>query len=211
MALSHAQIWSALDALARRFGLSPSALARLAGLDPTSFNKSKRMSGDSPPRPRWPSTESLAKVLAATGVGFAEFAAMADPRSVPKPRGLPLIGLAQAAEPGLFDEAGFPVGEGWDEMEAPWSGEGLYALEINGDDLAPFYRPGDRIVVDPSADPRRGDRVVLKTADGEVFAAELARLTSTRVELRSPDPGGAGRTLDRRKVLWIARIVWASQ
>ncbi|ODN69108.1 hypothetical protein A6302_03579 [Methylobrevis pamukkalensis] len=65
--LSHDQIWSAVDALAARFGLSPSALARKAGLDPTTFNKSKRFAGDG--RPRWPSTESLAKVLEATAPG----------------------------------------------------------------------------------------------------------------------------------------------
>ena len=43
--LSHQEIWKALDALAERFDLTPSALARLAGLDPTSFNRSKRTSG----------------------------------------------------------------------------------------------------------------------------------------------------------------------
>ena len=53
--LTHAQIWTALDRLAERAGLSPSGLARKAGLDPTTFNKSKRITGDG--RERWPSTE----------------------------------------------------------------------------------------------------------------------------------------------------------
>lgn len=213
MALSHAQVWSAIDALAQRFGMSASGLAKAAGLDATSFNKSKRISGDSPPRPRWPSTESVAKVLAATGVGFAEFAALADPKGAPRPRGVPLIGLAQAGEQGFFDDAGFPVGEGWDEVEAPATGgrEGRYALEISGDSMAPLYRVGDRIVVDPTAEPRRGDRVVLKTRDGEVMAKEIARLTAAKVELRSLNPDYPDRKLDRKDVLWIARIVWASQ
>ena len=84
--LSHAQVWAGLDALAGRFDMSASALAKLAGLDPTSFNRSKRLSADTPPRPRWPSTESLSKVLAATGVGFAEFAALASGAPPRRPR-----------------------------------------------------------------------------------------------------------------------------
>jgi hypothetical protein len=46
MPLSHAKLWKAVDNLARREGLSPSGLAKRAGLDAP---------GD-PPRPRWPST-----------------------------------------------------------------------------------------------------------------------------------------------------------
>jgi phage repressor protein C with HTH and peptisase S24 domain len=42
--LTHAQIWSALDRLAERKGISASALAKRAGLDPTTFNRSKRIS-----------------------------------------------------------------------------------------------------------------------------------------------------------------------
>ena len=64
--LTHAQIWTALDRLAARADLSPSGLAKRSGLDPTTFNKSKRITPDG--RARWPSTESVAKALAATGV-----------------------------------------------------------------------------------------------------------------------------------------------
>ena len=211
MALSHAQIWSALDQLAARCHMSASGLAKAAGLDPTSFNKSKRISGDSPPRPRWPSTESVAKVLAATGTSFADFAQLAEPAQA-RGRSVPLLGLAQAGAEGFFDDAGFPVGHGWDEVELPAIGrEGVYALEISGDSMAPLYRAGDRIVVDPATEPRRGDRVVLKTRDGEVMAKELSRLTGAKVELRSLNPAYPDRTLDRKDVLWMARIIWASQ
>jgi hypothetical protein len=53
--LTHGQVWAALDRLAERAGLSPSGLARRPGLDPTTFNKSKRITPDG--RERWPSTE----------------------------------------------------------------------------------------------------------------------------------------------------------
>ena len=75
--LSHDQIWGAIDRLAERHELTPSGLARRAGLDPTSFNKSKRLSADG--RLRWPSTESIAKVLDATGASVEQFLAFLQP------------------------------------------------------------------------------------------------------------------------------------
>lgn len=210
---SHTQIWTAIDQLAARFDMTTSALARVAGLDPTSFNRSKRFSPEPDMRPRWPSTESLSKVLDATGVTFSEFAAMAEDGRAAPPRGVPLIGFAQAGDDGYFDDAGFPVGEGWDQIEFPGlAKDGVYALEISGDSMAPVYREGDQVVVDPtSGEPRRGDRVVVKTVDGEVLAKEVARITTRAVELKSLNPDYPGRTLDRKDIAWIARILWASQ
>ena len=208
--LSHTEIWTAIDALAKRFDMSPSAMAKMAGLDPTSFNRSKRGDGDT--RPRWPSTESLAKVLEATGVGFSEFAALTERVRPPSPRVVPLIGFAQAGADGVFDETGAPIGSSWDEIDFPGSGEdGVYALEIAGDALAPVFRDGDRILVSPSVAPRRGDRVVVKTAGGELLVKELARVTARSVELASLTRDGQDRTLDLGEVVWIARILWASQ
>lgn len=211
-ALSHAEIWTAIDALAKRFDMSPSAMAKMAGLDPTSFNRSKRMSADAEARPRWPSTESLAKVLEATGVGFSEFAALTESAKRPPARGVPLLGFAQAGSDGFFDDAGFPAGQGWDEIAFPGLQEdGVYALEISGDSMIPVFRDGDRILVSPSIEPRRGDRVVVKTHAGEVMAKELARVTARTIELTSLNRDYGDRVLERGEVAWIARILWASQ
>lgn len=73
---THDQIWQGLDRLAKSRGFSPSGLAKCAGLDPTSFNKSKRVSPDG--KPRWPSTESLSKVLAVTNSTMSDFTAFID-------------------------------------------------------------------------------------------------------------------------------------
>ena len=208
--LDHQEIWAAIDKLAARLGTSPSGLARLAGLDPTSFNRSKR-AGEGEGRPRWLSTESLAKVLTATGVSFAEFAKLAEGEGAAA-KGVPLLGFAQAGSDGFFDGAGFPVGEGWEEVAFPgMAEEGCYALEVTGDSMAPVYRDGDRIVVVPVSEPRRGDRVVIKTAEGEVLAKEVARITARTIELASLNPAYEPRTVDRTHIAWIARIIWASQ
>ena len=207
--LTHKQIWNAIDALAARYGLSPSGLAKLAGLDPTTFNKSKR--GVAIGKLRWPSTESLSKVLTATGASLDEFVGLVDGARA-RSRMVPLIGLAQAGSKGYFDDAGFPAGNGWEEIAFPeLADEHAYALEIAGNSMQPVYRDGDRIVVSPSTNPRRGDRVVVKTRDGEVMAKELKRKTTKSLELKSLNPEHPDRMLASEDVIWVARIVWASQ
>jgi phage repressor protein C with HTH and peptisase S24 domain len=208
--LTHAQIWSALDRLAARAGLSPSGLAKRSGLDPTTFNKSKRVTPEG--RPRWPSTESVAKALAATGVTIDTFVQLIEDSGRMPVQAVPLIGLAEAGSGGYFDDGGFPVGKGWDEIAFPaLKDEHAYALEISGDSMTPAYRDGDVIVVSPAAPIRRGDRVVVKTNDDEVMVKELKRRTSKTIELRSLNPAHKERSLAARDVLWMARIVWASQ
>jgi phage repressor protein C with HTH and peptisase S24 domain len=207
--LTHAQIWAALDRLAARAGLSASGLAKRAGLDPTTFNKSKRMTPEG--RPRWPSTESVAKSLVATNTTIDQFVSLVTGGKRPT-QGVPLIGLARAGAGGFFDDAGFPVGKGWDEVSFPGIDDPhVYALEISGDSMEPAYRAGTIIVVSPGAPVRRGDRVVVRTRDGEVMAKELKRKTTKTLELRSLNPDHAERTLALEDVQWIARIVWASQ
>jgi phage repressor protein C with HTH and peptisase S24 domain len=77
--LDHASVWAAIDRLAAAHGLRPSGLAMRAGLDPTSFNRSKRFSPDG--KPRWPSMESVAKALNATGTTLSEFARFVEDKS----------------------------------------------------------------------------------------------------------------------------------
>jgi phage repressor protein C with HTH and peptisase S24 domain len=207
--LSHDQIWGALDRMAERAGLSPSGLAKKAGLDATTFNKSKRITNDG--RERWPSTESVSKALAAANVSIDRFVQLIDGVS-PSVQTVPLLGFAQAGAGGYFDDGGFPAGKGWDEVGLPAvNDEHAYALEISGDSMKPAFRDGDIIVVSPGAQIRKGDRVVVKTTDGEVMVKELKRRTTKLLELASLNPNHVDRTIPAADVEWIARIVWASQ
>src|ERR1700712_5702421 len=175
--LTHDQIWGAMDRLAERSGLSPSGLAKASGLDPTTFNKSKRITIEDPPR-----------VV----------------------QSVPLLGFAQAGAGGYFTDGGFPAGKGWDEVGLPSvNDEHAYALEIAGDSMKPAYRDGDVIVVSPGSPIRRGDRVVVKTSDGEVMVWK-PRPPKT-LDLSSLNPNHVARTRAASDVEWIARIVWASQ
>src|SRR3954465_7058161 len=201
--LTHSQIWTALDRLAARAKLSPSGLAKRSGLDPTTFNKSKRITPAG--SARWPSTESVAKALAATSVSVESFVSLIG-ESNGAAQAIPLIGFAEAGASGYFDDAGFPVGKGWDEIAFPGvTDERTYALEISGDAMLPAYRDGDVIIVSPAAPVRRGDRVVVKTASGEIMVKELKRQTAKQIELRSLSADHPERTLSLDDVDWIAR------
>jgi phage repressor protein C with HTH and peptisase S24 domain len=201
--LNHESVWKAIDALAQRYDMSASGLAKKAGLDPTSFNKSKRTSADG--RPRWPSTESLAKIIEATGASFNEFMGLISPMKPRAPEtkayknfSAPLLGFAEAGAGGYFDDAGFPVGEGWDRVEMPAGGtDGIFALKISGQSMMPLYRDGDTVVV--------------RTKNGEVMAKVLKRKSAEVIELKSLNPEHEDRQFSPADVEWMARIIWASQ
>ena len=211
--ITHDGIWSAIDRLATSFGYSTSGLAKRAGLDATAFNRSKRFGPDG--KPRWPSTESISRILAATGATMSDFLGLSgddiSQKNIPT---VPVIGYAQAGTQGFFDDAGYPAGDGWDQIQFPgldhFQGR-VYSLEISGSSMEPLYRAGDRLIVAPGAAVRRGDRVVIKTLEGEVMVKELARQTASRIELKSINPQFDNLSYSMTEISWIARVVWVSQ
>src|ERR1700681_4863086 len=100
--MKHEDIWRAIDALAVENGLSASGLAKKSGLDPTTFNKSKRRTTDG--HERWAGTKSVSKILNATGASLEAFTALItgtralSPSAVQRMvhRRIPLIGAVNA-------------------------------------------------------------------------------------------------------------------
>ncbi|WP_342640632.1 S24 family peptidase [Rhodoligotrophos ferricapiens] len=209
----HDHIWSAIDELAARSNMSTSGLAKCSGLDPTTFNKSKRFTADG--RPRWPTTESVAKILRATGSNIVEFAMLVNGHSgcaSPNSSIIPLIGLAQVESSGYFDTKGLPSGSHWDALAFPGlSDQRVYALEINGSEYDPIYRDGDVIIISPTASLRRGDRMLYRQQDGKVFIRTLYRQTARVLETTPLDGSGDPTSTPLETIEWTARIVWTSQ
>jgi phage repressor protein C with HTH and peptisase S24 domain len=208
----HKQVWNAIDTIADRYGFSASGLAKKSGLDPTSFNPSKRHGPDG--RPRWPTMESIARVLNASGASVEEFMDLLTGKKGAPPRRkvIPMLGFAKAGKGGFFDDSGFPEGDGWEEIEVPGVTDlQAYALEVTGDSMQPLYREGDTIIVSPGATIRKGDRIVLRHADGQVMAKILHRQTAKTVEVSSFNPAHENKVYDLKDVDWMARIIWASQ
>jgi phage repressor protein C with HTH and peptisase S24 domain len=231
--LQHVDVWRGIDRLAAKYGLSPSGLARRAGLDPTAFNPSKRITREG--RPRWPSTESLSKVLAVTGESFSGFVTLtgapgsgfeATPggnriiaktgQPVPGARALPVVAFSRVAEGDCFDANGRPQGTAWGRISSTLATDpDAYAIEINGHDFDPIYRDGDVVVVSPGAEIRRGDRVLIGTAGAGVQIRRLGRRDTDGLYLEPLAKNGAatnaGQFLAADQVQWLARIIWASQ
>lgn len=210
--LKHDDIWRAIDALASSRGFSPSGLARRAGLDATSFNPSKRVALNG--KPRWPSTESLSKALAAADCSLAEFLGLMGEDG--PARHIPLLPLGKAAEHGAFNDHGAPNHDGWDEIELPGvvselRDPDLYALKVTDDEMLPTYRRGDIMIVSPAARLQRHDRIVARLRDGDITVRELLSLTPDHVELATIDAAPTTSRLEASEVLWMARILWVSQ
>lgn len=208
--LNHERLWAAIDAIAEHNGLSPSALARRAGLSSTAFNRSKRVTADG--RPRWPSTESISKILATTGADLGDLArliigSMADDRVE-----RPCVSFLSVSEP---ERSGFAEDGARPPIDAVYfPGErdaALFAHEVTDDAAAPLYRRGDVLIASTSAPVRKGDRVLVRTTDGEVSI--LRHIARNRRSCTLAAPSGRGRRLRLAcvDVVWIARILWASQ
>jgi phage repressor protein C with HTH and peptisase S24 domain len=210
MILTHADIWRAIDRLAEQQHLSLAALARKAKLSTTIFNPSKRTAANG--RPRWPSTESIAQILTATGTGMDGFLALARAKpGMAPPARLPLIGLAAAEKRDAFDRDGRPSGPAWDEMTLPLINDPrAFALEVTGKEYEPFYQDGDRLILAPEDALRRGDRAAARLDSGKIVLGRFQRESAQKIELR---PFGARHDMAIAKsdVAWLCRIVWASQ
>ncbi|MFE1598480.1 S24 family peptidase [Methylobacterium sp. ID0610] len=205
--LSHERIWLAIDHLAQRHGLTPSGLARRAGLDATSFNRSKRVAPDG--RKRWPSTESLAKILRATGASLDEFLQLIEPRAIAPAPVLPLIGSTALATSRQVGPDGLPALKGWEELDFPDLGtQKCFAIEVEGDGLMPLYHDGSVLVVCAAAPVRRGDRTLACLSDGTLLAGDLRRRTARAAEFAAIAPGEPERMLPAALIAWMARVMW---
>jgi phage repressor protein C with HTH and peptisase S24 domain len=212
--LTHQDIWTGIDRLAASHGYSASGLAIKAGLDPTSFNKSKRISPDG--KLRWPSTESLAKVLAATSCTMTDLTELigADDNAPPS-QGIPLIGLAQASQDGCFDKDGLPKGKSWNITAMPGihlnSPDDLYAIQVNDSSMHPTYRKNDILIISPSVKTRKNDRVIIKTRDGDILIKEVKKKTPDTLALQTLNDENKDHKFDLNNVTWMAKILWVSQ
>jgi phage repressor protein C with HTH and peptisase S24 domain len=62
--MKHSEVWDVIEVFAKAKGRTVSGLAKISGLDATTFNRSKRFTKIG--QERWPSTNSISKILAAT-------------------------------------------------------------------------------------------------------------------------------------------------
>lgn len=209
--LTHEQVWTAIDRLAKKYGMSPSGLARKAGLDPTTFNKSKRITPLG--KPRWPSTESISKILRATGASIEEFIRLLDDSNGNEVHlRLRLLPQRIGEEYSQGAPSSTAVSEDWEELVFPeLSDEDAFAIEVTTPDYQPVYDQGQMIVVSPASERRRGDRVALCTQDGDIKLYRLSRESADFVAVSDLARGEREVRIPRENISWMSRIVWAIQ
>ncbi len=229
--LQHADVWRGIDRLAAKHGLSASGLARRAGLDPTAFNPSKRITREG--RPRWPSTESLSKILTVTGEPFIDFViltgansadtngngaagfdqAIAGGRVIHRNtvRTIPVITLDRLAAGDCFDASGMPIGNEWGHLEFSGANKESFGVEVTGTDFDPIYRDGDTLIATRGTEIRRGDRIIVGTAAGTVLVRKVVRHDADGYYLEAIRQGGQPQFVPQDQVRFTARIQWVSQ
>lgn len=182
----------------------------MAGLDPTTFNKSKRATASG--RLRWPSTESISKILFITETSLAEFMqylsgdAMRDHLLT-----IPSMDEKTALKLKLFDKQGNMVVDDKHKISFPATDhQKLFSFEITSTQFQPHYKQGDTLILDINPEYRRGDRVLLKTKK-YILIGNLKREMANRIVLDSLNDKENDIDIEKSDIEWSGRILWLSQ
>ncbi len=201
---THDDIWRAIDRLAEEKGFSASGLARQAGLDPTAFNRSKRVSPNG--KPRWPSTESLAKILQVTDSSLRDLLNSMDQLSGPEAASIPHLPYALVRSGRLQTEtmpATFTI-----NME---TGHDAFAITIEDERLKPLFRVGSTLIAERNVKMSGDDRILFFSRKDGLKAGILHSLQKRSWSVLLPDQDFREVSFAENDIEWIARILWASQ
>jgi phage repressor protein C with HTH and peptisase S24 domain len=200
---THDDIWSAIDRLAESKGLSASGLARLAGLDPTAFNRSKRISPNG--KPRWPSTESLSRILAVTECTMSELLSLMDQSESDAAKSIPLLSYAHM-------QSGRIAPEKQPQFFRPCLdvNEDCFAVPIGDNSLSPLFRNGATLIIDPSAKIKAGDRVLLFSKQDGIKGGIVHAGPKKSWSIQLPETGFEAQSFGENDIEWIMRVMWSS-
>lgn len=206
--MKYENVWDAVDKLAKKHGLSPSGLAKLAGLDATTFNKSKRIRPDG--KKRWPSLDSINRLLEIFNITFEQFYALSSCSEDKETGSIPFIKLSELNLEIDADSKKIDT-QNWNKVLFPDFKDALYAVEVDYDAYAPIFRPGTLIIVSENSDIRKGDRVIIFLNDGNIFLREFIRRTPSKLVVANFNIPNDEETIAIADIKLINRIVWCSQ
>ena len=206
--MQYEQVWNAVDKLASSQGLSPSGLAKKAGLDATTFNKSKRIRPDG--KKRWPSLDSINKILEVSGITFEQFYNLAEGESaVQFTPSIPFIKFTQLNKQPRIQNKELHTGT-WNKIRFPDSKDKLYAIDLDNEDFVPLYRYGTLVIASKNSEIRRGDRIIIVDINGQLDIKEFIRRTASSLEVVDIN-SGLEASVNLSDIKLVNRIVWASQ
>lgn len=206
--MKYENVWDAVDKLAEIHGLSPSGLAKLAGLDATTFNKSKRIRPDG--KKRWPSLDSINRLLEIFNISFEQFYALSSGNEDKENGSIPFIKFSELFKHITPDMQKILTSD-WNKVLFPDFKETLYAVEIDNDAFAPLYRIGSLLIVSENSDIRKGDRVIIYLKNGDVKISEFTRRTPSKLVVSNINCPDTDENIAIADICLLNRIVWASQ
>lgn len=204
--MEYFDIWQGIDKLAKSMGVTPSGLAKLSGLNPTTFNKSKRVTIGG--RRRWLSGESLNRVLKATNISFLEFMALCGQDEREGNREIPVFKTSRKQI--TLSENGLPKKNKQCIKFPNVTDRHIFALELVSDSFYPFYRSGDFLIVEPGSDFYKGNRIVLKQEKESFQICEFVSETISGFYLKNLETG-VEFFIKKIKISLIGRILWAGE
>lgn len=203
-----------LRRLCRRAGLGQAALARAMGYKTTSGLQRKF---ETPPKAKYLSPDwvaRLANILAGRGeppiareevlelagnlrvVGgteapdFRNLTLAGQNISPYGIRDLPILGQARSGDGSYIFENGTPALSYTYRPVELLNSRDAYAVYVHGDSMAPRFKHGELVYVDPHRPVTPGDDVVVQLNDGHGYIKELVRRTARTVLCRQHNPDG---------------------
>jgi phage repressor protein C with HTH and peptisase S24 domain len=204
---THDQIWAAIDRLAESRGFSASGLARQAGLDPTAFNRSKRISPNG--KPRWPSTESLAKILAVTDCTMRDLLSLIE-GDAPESVSIPILSYDDAKAGRNTPRAKaehFTLSIDIANTEPDM----MFALRVADNRFSPIFREGAILIAARGMKCRADDRVLFHHGTLGLRAGIIDSATKKGTAILLPDDNVFKKIdITEDQLNWTARILWSS-
>lgn len=205
--MKYTQIWNAVDKLAKINGLSPSGLAKKAGLDSTTFNKSKRIRPDG--KKRWPSLESINKITSVCNISFDDFYRLAsDDDSIKEETNQNIIPLFEFSK---LSKRNSPSSESEATIRFPEIIGNMFAVEIDSKIMQNIYDEGSVIIVADNAEIRRTDKVLITHKDGSVSLGKFTNRTASTLKIEDFCNNGLETSVKISSIASIGRILWVSQ
>ena len=206
--MQYEQVWDAVDKLAKLHGLSPSGLAKKAGLDATTFNKSKRTRNNG--KQRWPSLDSINKILEACNISFEQFYQLIDEDLAIKPAGIPFITYSELAKNYHIDASKL-VTDKWEKAQFPDGTLNLYAINLDTSEFEPMYRKGNTLIATKDPEIRKADRVIVLLNNKNIIIKEFKHRTTSAIVFADLLNPNHEIQVKINEIKLINRIVWAEQ
>jgi phage repressor protein C with HTH and peptisase S24 domain len=198
------EIWQAIDLLAKNNGVSVSALAKKAGLDPTSFNKSKRISPLG--KPRWPSMESLLKLIESVNISFQDLLNLATNKNI----SFSQIKIIELSELKKNEKTESIIQNTNKKLSIAHEKGETFAIIINEDGFSPIYKKEKSIIVIKAKKTSKGDRILIKTRDKNIYIGDLVKISALKYEIITI-PSWEIKQIGFEHIEFIGKVLWASQ